>query len=129
MATGILIVDDSGAMRSFVRATLEANEEVDVHEAASGFEALRLLPGSSYRLIIIDVNMSDINGLELMSLIRKNERYRDTPLIVISTESSDRDRSRALSLGASENLAKPFSPDALLGAVRRLTKGGKREEQ
>lgn len=120
MAKPILVVDDSGAMRSFVQATLEANEDVEVHGAANGFEALRLLPRNSYRLVIIDINMSEINGLELISMIRKNERYRETPLMVISSEPSERGRERAVSLGASAYLEKPFTSEQLLETARRL---------
>jgi two-component system chemotaxis response regulator CheY len=124
LAKPILVVDDSGAVRSFVQATLEANEDVEVHAAPNGFEALRLLPRTSYRLVIIDINMSEINGLELISMMRKNERYRATPLMVISSEPSGRGRERALALGASAYLEKPFSPEQLLETVRQLMAGG-----
>ncbi len=121
MAKPVLVVDDSGAMRAFVQATLEANEDMEVHEASNGFEALRLLPRTGYGLLIIDINMSEINGLELISMIRKNDRYRETPLIVISSEPSARGRERALALGASAYLEKPFSSAQLLDTARRLT--------
>jgi two-component system chemotaxis response regulator CheY len=111
-------------MRSFVQAALEADEDVEVHTASNGFEALRLLPRNSYRLVIVDINMSDINGLELISMIRKNERYRETPLLVISSEPSGRGRERALSLGASAYLEKPFSSEQLLETTRQLMASG-----
>src|SRR5204862_6852047 len=99
-------------MRSFVRSALETGAElgeVDVVEASSGFEALRLLPRGPYDLVITDINMPDINGLELVSLIRKSDAHKRTPVLIISTQSSERDRTRGLALGANGYLIKPFS--------------------
>ena len=64
--------------------------------------------------------MPDINGLELVSFVKSNEAYRSIPLIIISTESSDRDREKGLSLGADAYLVKPFEPDDLLQIARDL---------
>jgi len=117
----ILIVDDSSAMRAFARAALEdMAEPTSVLEASSGFEALRLLPRQSFDLVIIDINMPHIHGLELIALLRGNERYRDLPLLVISTESSARDQGRALELGASAFLSKPFDAEQLVERVNAL---------
>jgi two-component system, chemotaxis family, chemotaxis protein CheY len=119
----VLVVEDSAAMRSFIASTVEEIAGVTVIEAASGFEALKELPRHSFGLIITDINMPDINGLELIRFIRENERYRTTPLIVITTESSPRDRERGLALGANSYLVKPFSPSALKDLVQRYLKG------
>ena len=120
----ILIVEDSASMRSFVRNALESDARssagVDVVEASSGFEALRLLPRGPYDLVITDINMPDINGLELISFIRKSEAHKTTPVLIISTQSSERDRARGLSLGANGYLIKPFSQQALQTEVWRL---------
>jgi two-component system chemotaxis response regulator CheY len=116
----VLVVEDSPAMRTFVRSVLEQGpEEVEVQEAASGFDALRLLPRGSYGLVITDINMPDINGLELLRFVRQGPQHRDTAVLVISTMSSERDRERALALGADAFLAKPFSPETLREAVVR----------
>lgn len=107
-------------MRTFVRAVLEEGpEEVEVQEAASGFDALRLLPRGSYGLLITDINMPDINGLELLRFVRQGAQHRDTAVLVISTMSSERDRERALALGADVFLPKPFSPETLRDAVAK----------
>lgn len=107
-------------MRTFVRAVLEQGpEEVEVHEATSGFDALRLLPRGSYGLVITDINMPDINGLELLRFVRQGPQHRDTAVLVISTMSSERDRERAIALGADVFLPKPFSPETLRDAVTR----------
>lgn len=120
----ILVVEDSTSMRSFVRSALESaprgSAVVDVVEASSGFEALRLLPRGPYDLVITDINMPDINGLELISHIRKSDAHKHTPVLIISTQSSERDRARGLSLGANGYLIKPFSQEALLDEVWRL---------
>lgn len=119
----ILIVEDSSAMRTYIRAGLEGapelGDELDIVEAGSGFDALRLLPRSSYDLVITDINMPDINGLELLRFVRQAPHLRRVALLVISTQSSDRDRDRALALGADVFLAKPFTPEVLRGAVAR----------
>ena len=103
-------------MRSFVKTALESDGalgELEVVEAASGFDALRLLPRGPYALVITDINMPDINGLELVQFIRKSEQHRATPIVLISTQSSERDRQRGLSLGAGAYLTKPFTQEEL----------------
>src|SRR5262249_50403091 len=68
--------------------------------------------------VITDVNMPDINGLELVNFIRKSEHHKKTPLIIISTQSSERDKQRGIALGADSYLAKPFEPEDLRDLVR-----------
>ena len=120
MIATIMVVDDSATTRSLVASYLAEWEGVEVVEAASGFEALRVLPARSVDLIVTDINMPDINGLEMIKYVRGSPQYQTTPLIIISTEGHERDRERGLALGASEYLVKPFSPEALVAAVRRL---------
>ena len=108
-------------MRAMIGAALEElGEKVEIDEAESGFAALRLLPRRSYDLIVTDINMPDINGLELVQFIRKSDRHRSTALLIISTQSSEKDRSRGLSLGADEYLPKPLRSETLISAVDRL---------
>jgi two-component system chemotaxis response regulator CheY len=128
----ILIVEDSASMRSLLAASLEELESpVKISEAQSGFEALRLLPRIGFDLIVTDINMPDINGLELVSFVRGNERYRSVAVVIVSTEGSDRDRERGLELGADAYLVKPFEPETLrhvvndlLARTRRDARGG-----
>jgi two-component system chemotaxis response regulator CheY len=120
----ILVVEDSPTMRSLVVATLEELEPVvKVVEAPSGFEALRLLARGSWDLILTDVNMPDVNGLELVAFVKGSELYRSIPLVIISTERSERDRAKGLELGADAYLIKPFEPEALREVVRELLSG------
>jgi two-component system, chemotaxis family, chemotaxis protein CheY len=117
----ILVVEDSASTRSFVRAILEdpAPEvrarlgPIEVTEAQSGFDAMRLLPRTRYDLIITDINMPDVNGLELISFIRRSEQYRTTPLVIISTQATERDVARGRKLGADAYVPKPFDPELL----------------
>jgi two-component system, chemotaxis family, chemotaxis protein CheY len=109
----ILVTEDSPSMRSFLTAAIESLDGYRVVEAASGFEALRLLPREHVDLIITDINMPDINGLELISFVRNNPNYQEIPLFIISTESSAQDLERGLALGANEYLVKPFHPERL----------------
>lgn len=108
-------------MRSLLASTLEELDlPVKVTEASSGFEALRYLPREDYDLVVTDINMPDINGLELVSFVRNNERYRNIPLVIVSTEGSERDRDKGLGLGADAYLVKPFDPESLRQIVRDL---------
>ncbi len=120
----VLVVEDSASARAFVRAILEDETFAstvggcEVVEATSGFDAMRLLPRVSYDLIITDINMADINGLELIHFIRKSEHHRATPLVIISTQNTERDIERGLLLGANAYLPKPFTVEGLRNMVR-----------
>ena len=117
MIATILVVDDSATTRSLVASYLTDWEGVEVVEASSGFEALRLLPARRVDMIVTDINMPDINGLELISFVRANPNYRRIPVVIITTENSAEDRKRGLDLGASAYLVKPFSAADLRRAV------------
>jgi two-component system chemotaxis response regulator CheY len=114
----VLVVEDSATMRSFVVAALEA-EGFEVTTAKSGFEALKVLKQDKFQLIITDVNMPDINGLEVVRFVRDNPDHKQTPLIIISTDGRERDRERGMKLGASDYLTKPFTPEDLISTARR----------
>src|SRR5580704_15793012 len=98
-------------MRSLIISALEQLPELEVTEAPSGFFALKTLPRDKFDLILTDINMPDINGLELVNFIKRSEQYKDTPIFIISTEGSERDRDKGLQLGANEYLVKPFEPE------------------
>jgi two-component system chemotaxis response regulator CheY len=115
----ILITEDSPTMRSLLISTIETMEGYEMIEAGSGFEALRLLPRERVDLIITDINMPDINGLELISYVRNNPHYQSIPLFIISTESSEKDMEKGLALGANEYLTKPFNPVKLQELIRK----------
>jgi two-component system, chemotaxis family, chemotaxis protein CheY len=116
----VLVVEDSATMRGFVTAALESAGPFSVTQAESGFQALKVLPRAHYDLIITDINMPDINGLELVRFIRESEIHKKTPLIIISTDGREVDRDRGLKLGANAYLIKPFAPETLLETVRSV---------
>src|SRR5437660_12566800 len=120
----ILLVEDSASMRSYLSNIIEngTDDDVEIVEAANGFEALKTLPHHKFDAILTDINMPDINGLELVSFLKNHPVYRSIPIMVISTESSDEDRRRAAALGAEEYLVKPFQTGDLIEKLRRLLK-------
>jgi two-component system chemotaxis response regulator CheY len=117
----ILIVEDSATMRSMLASALEGlSTPVKLRQAKTGFEALYCLPRESFDLIVTDINMPDINGLELVSFVKNSPAYKSIPLVIVSTESSPRDREKGLSLGADAYLVKPFTPEELQAIVEDL---------
>jgi two-component system chemotaxis response regulator CheY len=113
----ILIADDSPAMRAMLVSTIEMLGDYRIVEASSGFEALRLLPREKVDLILTDINMPDINGLELISYLRNNSNYFSIPVFIISNESSLKDIEKGKLLGANEHLIKPFDPTKLQALI------------
>ena len=120
MGRTIMVVDDSSTTRSLIASHLSESGDYDIVEAASGFEALKILPTRKVDLIITDINMPDINGLELISFVRENPIYRHIPTIIITTEDSEEDRKRGMELGAREYVVKPFTTDEIREAVGRV---------
>jgi two-component system chemotaxis response regulator CheY len=121
----VLVVEDSSSMRAYLTTILESGSEsydLEIVEAASGFEALKTLPHHKFDAILTDINMPDINGLELVSFLKNHPVYKSIPIMVISTESTDEDRRRAAALGAEEYLVKPFETSDLIEKLRRLLK-------
>ncbi len=120
----ILVVEDSSSMRAYLTTIIEGGtdslSDLEIVEAASGFEALKTLPHHKFDAILTDINMPDINGLELVSFLKNHPVYRAIPIMVISTESSDEDRRRAEALGAEEYLIKPFQSNELVNKLLRL---------
>lgn len=122
MSYRILVVEDSVSTRSLIVSTLEAIDNLVIMESESGFDALKMIPQGKFDLIITDINMPNINGLELVSFVKKNSRYESIPLIIVTTEGREKDRERGIALGAEEYLVKPFDPDDLQGLVAKYLK-------
>lgn len=115
----ILIVEDSATTRALIRAVIDELGDVETIEAASGFEALKMLPQQEYDLIITDINMPDINGLELINFVRSNDRYKQIPIVIVSTERSEEDKKRGMALGATAYVTKPFKSDDLQEIIKK----------
>jgi two-component system chemotaxis response regulator CheY len=116
----ILVVDDSKVMRDMVVACLRGLEGAHFTQAASGLEAIERLSLSPFDLVMLDLNMPDIGGLEVVEFIRNQDHLRTLPIIVVTTRGDDTSRERALAAGASRFVTKPFSPDELMTEARAL---------
>lgn len=114
----VLVVDDSRAMRKYVSGALRTAFGFEVDEVDSGFEAFRVLARNHYDLIVTDINMPDINGLELIRFVRKSERHGTAKVIVITSQLTDRLRERVFELGIDGFITKPFEPEILTDLVR-----------
>lgn len=111
-------------MRSLIGAVIQSTVQADIVECASGLEAIKVLPHYQFHLVITDINMPDINGLELIQFLRSNPKFSGVPLIVISTEGSARDRQKGLALGADAYVVKPFDPKQLASVVAKYLGNG-----
>ncbi len=120
MTKKILVVEDSPTTRLMIVSSLEDMEDVAVIEAADGFQALRKLPECLPDLVITDINMPDINGLEVVRFVKQSDNFSAIPVIIVTTEGREIDRERGLRLGADRYLVKPFNPEDLQRHVRDL---------
>jgi len=117
----ILVVDDSPTIRRMVRASLARFfPDVEFLEAGSGLEAIERLAVGAIALVVLDLNMPDMHGLEVLQFVRSHQRYRQLPIIVLTTRGDDNSRSAAMQAGATVFMTKPFTPDALGREARKL---------
>jgi two-component system chemotaxis response regulator CheY len=116
----ILVVDDSPTIRRMVRAALGALPNVTFAEAGSGLQAIEALAVQPVRMLVLDLNMPDMHGLDVLKFLRSNDQYRDLPVVILTTRGDDSSRDAALEAGASLYMTKPFSPSLLVASVRQL---------
>lgn len=117
----VLIVDDSPTIRRMVKASLQPlPQPLEFTEAASGLEAIEILALSAADLIVLDLNMPDMHGLDVLGFVRAHQKYRTVPIIVLTTRGDDASRGAALQAGATTYLTKPFVPQTLAAEVGRL---------
>ena len=119
MAKTILIVDDSSSLRSVVGTALKV-AGYDVIEAEDGRDALTKLNGQKIHLIISDVNMPNMNGIEFLKASKQIPAYKFTPVIMLTTESAEEKKMQGQAGGAKAWMVKPFQPPQLLNAVSKL---------
>ena len=117
-----LIVEDSPMMRQLLVFALARVKNLRVTEADDGVDGLRKLASTKYDVIITDINMPIMDGLKLVRKIRTDERHKDVPVIVITTEGSKEDRERAMALGASAYITKPIQAPQVIETVKELLK-------
>jgi two-component system, chemotaxis family, chemotaxis protein CheY len=118
--SNILIVDDSPTMRKMVAASLGVLPHATFIEAGSGLEAIERIALAPVALIVLDLNMPDMHGLEVLEFVRKHRAYHEVPVIVVTTRGDETSRDAALAAGASRYVTKPFSPQFLAEQAREL---------
>ena len=120
MVTEVLVVDDSKVMREMIVACLRPRERLRFTHAASGLEAIERLSLASYDLMVLDLNMPDIGGIEVIEFVRAQDKLRAVPILVVTTRGDEASRERTLAAGASAFMTKPFTPEAILAHVDAL---------
>jgi len=121
MAHTLLIVDDSASMRQMVSFTLK-DAGYDVIAAANGKDALTKLDGAKIAMVITDLNMPEMDGIELIKQLRGKVGFKFTPIVMLTTESQDSKKMAGKQAGASGWIVKPFKPDQLLDTVKKFVK-------
>jgi two-component system chemotaxis response regulator CheY len=116
----VLVVDDSATMRRMIMASLRDVRDVAFDQAVSGLEAIERVTLAPVDLVVLDLNMPDVHGLEVLRFIREHESLRGVPVIVLTTRSDQQSREAALSSGATLYMTKPFTPETLAPEVERL---------
>jgi len=109
----VLVVDDSATMRRMVITSLRSLINIKLTEAASGLEAIERLALEQIDLMILDLNMPDMHGMEVIEFVRSHRAYQDIPIVVLTTKGEEESRARALASGANQYLTKPFLPQEL----------------
>jgi two-component system, chemotaxis family, chemotaxis protein CheY len=127
MAYTILIVDDSQTMRKVIRKSVAISgfDLGDCWEAKDGQEALSMLDSHGINLILADLNMPVMNGLEMVRELRKNERHRNIPVVLVTTEGSEKRLEEAYALGVNGYIQKPFHPEAIRDVLTRIMEGSR----
>jgi len=119
MAKKILSVDDSASVRQMVTFALET-AGYQTAQAADGKEALTFLKGSPVDMIITDLNMPNLNGIELIKQVRALPGFKFVPIVLLTTESEDAKKAEGKAAGATGWIVKPFNQDQLLAVVKKL---------
>ena len=120
----ILVVDDSKVMRDMVVACLRGVPGAVFVHAASGLEAIERLSMESFDLVVLDLNMPDIGGIEVLEFVRGQDGLRKIPIVVVTTRGDESSRASALAAGANRFMTKPFAPEEILAEARLLLGGG-----
>jgi two-component system chemotaxis response regulator CheY len=115
----LLIVDDSPTIRRMVRASLTPLG-IEFIEAASGLEAIEQLGLGEVQCMVLDLNMPDMHGVEVLGFVRSNQKFQKLPVVVLTTRDDEASRTAAMRAGATRYLTKPFTPQSLLAEVRTL---------
>lgn len=115
-----LVVEDSPTMRQLIVFALRRLQSLKVTEADDGVDALKKFQTEKFDILITDINMPIMDGLKLVSLVRKDANHKDIPIIIITTEGAQEDRQRALALGANAYITKPIQAPQVINTVKEL---------
>jgi two-component system, chemotaxis family, chemotaxis protein CheY len=115
-----LVVEDSPMMRQLLVFALSRVKQLRITEADDGVDGLRKLAGGKFDIILTDINMPIMDGLKLVKRVRTDPVHKDVPIVIITTESAEEDRQRALSLGANAYITKPIQAPQVIAKVREL---------
>ena len=132
MAFNVLIVDDSSSMRAIIRKIMKVSgfNIGELLEAADGKEAIKVLTDEWVDLVLADINMPNMNGLELISEMKKDEMLKLIPVVMVTTEGSEKRIQESMKLGASGYIKKPFLPEEIkrtLSAIMGEDEDGQRD--
>ena len=116
----ILVVDDSPTIRKMVRVALGGLQDVAFVEAGTGLQAIETLAMHPVRMVVLDLNMPDMHGLDVLKFLRSHSQYRALPVMVLTTRGDESSREEVLEAGATSYMTKPFSPNFLVSSVREL---------
>lgn len=116
----ILVVDDSKVMREMIVACLRVLPASTFTHAASGLEAIERLSQRRSDLVVLDLNMPDIGGIEVLEFVRGQDKLRSLPIIIVTTRGDEASRNRALEAGATRFITKPFTQEAIIAEVGAL---------
>jgi len=107
-------------MRQLIVSVLRKLKGVEVFEAEDGSVALKTMSQQRFDILLADINMPVMDGLKLVSLVRRDEKHCDIPIVIITTEGADADRERAMGLGATTYITKPIQAAQVVSCIRRL---------
>ena len=119
MVKKIMTVDDSASIRQMINFTLK-DAGYEVIEAIDGKDALAKLNGTPVQMLISDINMPNMNGIELIRHVRSNPVHKFMPIIMLTTESHDSKKQEGKLAGATGWIVKPFKPDQLMAVVKKV---------
>lgn len=122
MAKIAVTVDDSKTMREMVSFTLKG-AGFDVLEAEDGKHALTVLSGKKVDVVVTDLNMPNMNGVELIKALRSDPNFKFTPILMLTTESDDNKKTEGKTAGATGWIVKPFNPEKLIQVVNKVCGG------
>jgi two-component system chemotaxis response regulator CheY len=117
-----LLVDDSAIIRKMVKIALKKVFKGEILEAGDGLEALNVLSMNTVELIICDINMPNMDGMEFLSRVKSTEEFKEIPVIMLSTEQGEEDVKEAKERGAADYLKKPVKPEKLIKTVYEVIK-------